>query len=294
MLKKQKMNYKKSNNIYFVFIFVVVTTWMSFSLPVFASTLSWQEIKNNNPKQLIFVLRLTTNGNERENAWSGQIKFDPRQMKLQTLSDARSLMSLWLERPHETSVGQIDFSGITPGGFAGSGEVFRLIFNLPLAGSVVSARDSLRVASFDAWLGNGLGQKAKTIILSQISLITADSDLTDLSLDQTAPELIWQITSDNLISLFASDKQSGINYLALATTSKYFVLGDLYKINQETSWQKITSPEILTSATLRHVVLLKAVDNAGNVKLVKLYPIKVYLLGLICIIIIVLLLFLFL
>jgi hypothetical protein len=275
-----------------IFLLGVIFVAGFLALSAEASTVAWQKIKTDNPKQVVFVLHLDTAG-QRENAWSGQINFDSRQLKLLSISDARSLVSLWLERPSEKTLGQISFSGITPGGFVGSGELFKLIFS-------ATGASSPSLTNFEALLGDGSGQKAKVTLSPQISIINSDPNSTDFGTDKTAPELAWQLTQESLISsgwqltATAFDKQSGIRYLAMATTSDYLAWGDVAKRNGKLNWQKIEGPQILSSGELRHVVFLKSVDNAGNVKLVKLYPIRAYLFVLLCIIIIVLILFLFL
>ncbi len=289
------VNLNKRILIFSLGLIMALTVW----LPVAeASIVSWQEIKNDKPQQLIMVLRLTTDQG-RENAWGGQINFDSDQLKLQSISDAQSLVSLWLERPAETKTGQINFSGITPGGFSGSGEMIRLIF--AVTGSASSVHTSLRLTDFKALLGDGSGQITKVTISSQISIIDDDSALTDFSLDKMAPDLTWYLTRENLISTgwqlsaMAFDKQSGINYLALATTSNYFgPWGNLAKHNSKLNWQKLTGPQVLANRDLRHIIFLKAVDNAGNVKLIKLYPFRAYSFAVICTIIIGLISFLFL
>ncbi|MCX6712434.1 MAG: hypothetical protein NT041_01950 [Candidatus Vogelbacteria bacterium] len=289
-------NYKK-----IILLLSSILGLLVFVLPVQAAELAWQEVKNDNSKQAVFILRLTTNNNERENAWSGQINFDARQLKLQSISDAHSLVSLWLERPSVKNTGSIIFSGITPGGFSGSGEILRLVFDLSNSGSAMTARNSIKIANFEALLGNGSGQMAKVTISPVVSMITDDKILNDLTQDQTAPELTWQITNENLISTDwqlsanAFDKQSGVRYVAMATTSNYLgPFAGLISLNPKLNWQKITGPQVLTKSELNHVIFIKSVDNAGNVKLIKLYPLRAYLFVLFCIIIIGLILCLFL
>lgn len=271
-------------------LFLGLLTWV---LPIQAATISWQEIKTDDPQQLILRLYLDTEGS-RENAWSGQINFDPQQLKLQSISDAQSLVSLWLDRPGESLSGQINFSGITPGSFGGTGEIFRLIFNL--TGDLrKTARSSISLTNFEALLGNGSGQTDKVLVAPTMTIITDNSIMADSLVDKTAPELFWQITDTNLISAYSSDKQSGVRYLALATTSNYFgPFGGLIKLNSRLNWQKITGPQILTRSELNHTIFIKTVDNAGNAKIIKLYPIRTYLIALFCIIIIGLILCLFL
>lgn len=290
-----KLNHRNKK---IIFIFGLTLSLVFWAPVVDASTVSWQVAENDNPRQLIFILRLAT-GNERENAWRGQINFDSSQLNLLAISDAHSLVSLWLERPVEKPAGQINFSGITPGGFLDTGELLRLVFSQKDE-SVVSVRPSPRLTNFEALLGDGSGRNAKVDISSSIISITDPASLTDLSSDRHAPELTWQFTRENLISAgwqlttTAVDKQSGIRYLALATTSDYFSFGSLAELNSKINWQPITGPLILSASELRHVMFLKAVDNAGNVKLIKLYPLRAYSFALLCIIIIGLILLLFL
>ena len=66
------------------------------------------------------------------NAVQATVTFPPGLFTLQGVNDGASPVTLWIEPPHETASGTVEFAGVVPGGITAAGSVVGLIL-VPVA-----------------------------------------------------------------------------------------------------------------------------------------------------------------
>jgi hypothetical protein len=216
-------------------------------------------------QQIIF--RLDTGGEE-INAIEGAIRI-PQGARIERVSDANSVVGLWLERPHERS-GAIAFAGMIPGGYEGSeGVLLNLLIEVPAEGDAIFTLEGLR-----AYLNDGQGTSAA---ISQTGLsVTVVEEANALpGADRTAPENFQpQIVKDpeieggKYVLLFETqDKGSGMDHYEIMEVPAAFTLN-----SDLNSWQRAESPYLLKDQSARSKILVRAVDREGNFIIVTVPP----------------------
>lgn len=121
--------------------------------PVFASTVFFEQ------RGSVVDVFLDTEG-QRINAFEGTLTSESETVQLQKIEDGASVVNFWITEP-ESSVSQVFFSGITPGGFLGSrGFLFSTAFNIKRESSVVI---SLRDGKF--LKNDGLGSEDQLTVI---------------------------------------------------------------------------------------------------------------------------------
>jgi hypothetical protein len=198
------------------------------------------------------------------NALDGVLRY-PSAFVLQEIRDGNSLINFWIERPNEVA-DTIHFSGITPSGFNGKGEVFVLVFK-----ALRAPKDSFVLSDAHTLLNDGNGTPTRLSLLQESGTTTL-ALITD---DKTSPELFTpSLGSDSSLFdgkyflVFASqDKQSGIAYYEVAESSgfQWFGLRSLV-------WQRVASPYVVSDQALHSHLYVRAVDRAGNSVAAELSP----------------------
>lgn len=247
-----------------------------------AASVWWRFSPTIIDKQIVATLWFDA-GSEKINSITGQVSFDQNVLHLKNLSLAGSLINLWLKEPQEQN-GQIDFAGITPGGFTGRGAIFSLVLTPAMIGnSSVKLPVNLPLNDFNALLNNGIGATTK------IAIRTSQIDLTPIELrnllgknhDQTPPEpFTAQIVRDPLLAdgqaflIFnTEDKGSGLlGYDSAEFWLKPNIKQNPFLFNQQTAWAPAVSPYEFKNKLLVKYVVIRAVDMAGNVRLVLVPP----------------------
>lgn len=205
------------------------------------------------------------------NGIQGSFSYDARSVSIHAIDDSNSIVSVWVERPHQTQdVGELSFSGVMPGGYEGKqGKLFTILIssrNLVASGMEKSA---LRMASGLVFLNDGLGTSIAYGSSSiALSLHSASKGEALYSNDVTPPEsFIPILTHDPLffdnkmvVVFSAVDKDSGIARYEVAETPAG---ADNFL------WHEEESPYLLKDQNLASDIYVRAVDNAGNVRIVK-------------------------
>src|SRR3989344_1896109 len=76
-----------------------------------------------------FVVDVIVNSEVQLNAVEGQLIFPEDLLSVREIRDGNSVINFWVEKPRESALGRIAFSGITPGGFSGPNNfVFAVVF----------------------------------------------------------------------------------------------------------------------------------------------------------------------
>jgi hypothetical protein len=213
--------------------------------------------------------------NESINAVEGKIVLPPDVLGIYAVSDGNSIVSLWIDKPQVSADSSVIFSGIIPGGYQDTnGLILSLILKAKQTGSA-----SISIADARALLNDGLGTAAKLATTTlNLKLTAATSSFTPPYFDQAPPEDFKPMVSSNP-SLFdgkqflvfaTQDKDSGLDYYAVYESQQPQTKEQL----SAADWQKAESPYLLKDQKFNSYIYVKAVDKAGNVRIVEVAPVN--------------------
>ena len=213
--------------------------------------------------------------NEAINAVEGKIVFPGELLELKEIRDGNSIINFWVERPKTESNNQIIFSGITPGGYIDKqGLIFSTIFQ-----SKNEGKGTIEIQEAKTLLNDGKGTEASLTISNFQFLISKQIPISQIPIpeikDTDPPEDFKpEVASDPTIFdgkwflVFATqDKGSGVDHYEVKETRQRFL--DIFS-----KWVTAESPYILRDQELRSYVFVKAVDKAGNERIIVLPPQK--------------------
>jgi len=240
-----------------------------------AATVDWQinQLPNFN-NSLLVTLNLDTDG-QSLNTFAGSLLFDAHLLELRSASDKNSIIKLWLDQP-ALKTDKVIFSGITPNGFAGQGKILTLLFNYK-NGDLNQALKSIKIGHFQAYLNNDQAEQAAVKIKPAAIVSYLDTQVSkNLIIDTLAPDisdlqLVKDPFSNKFLLIFkATDADSGLAYSAIYISSEILSSDNPSEFNRQVKWTKTNSPYLLESDYSSQQIYLKAVDNQGNVKIIKL------------------------
>lgn len=234
------------------------------------------------------------------NAAHVAIAYDPSALSVQDISTGDSFFTLWtvpprVEREGTRETGKIIFEGGIPGGYCGRVEGDPGLTNI-LARLVVSAVPGISASTTDraslivlpetqVILHDGQGTIAPlTVQGADFTLLQATGTpsnvwLSDVKRDTIMPEFfdITLVTGPSVgnnrhyIAFSTIDKQSGIDhYEILETDPDRF--GILTWVPRDAYWVRGESPYILRDQNLHSKIMVKAIDKAGNERVVEYTP----------------------
>jgi hypothetical protein len=252
-------------------IFLIVTAFF-IALPVLASEFSF-DIQNKEVfvgQQFQIDLNINTE-KENINAVEGKIVFPINLLELSEIREGNSIVNLWIEKPTYKEDG-IVFSGITPGGYVlNKGLIFSLIFKAKKEGNALISIENSSALKND---GNGTKSKLK---ISNLEINISDINQTNEDetfeiIDKESPDTFKPEVSrdpnlfDNkwFVVFAAQDKGSGID--------RYEIKESRYNIFDFSKWVSALSPYVLTDQELKSNIFVRAIDKAGNERIVKLTP----------------------
>jgi hypothetical protein len=228
------------------------------------------------------------------------LAYDPSLLSVQDIGIGDSVFSLWtvpprIERDGARETGRILLEGGVPGGYCGRVEgdpgltntIARLVVTaLPGMYTSTSSQASLVVLpETQVILHDGQGTPAPLSVTgvelsaAEGSSTSANTWLADIKNDTIAPEL-FDITlvpgpslgnNKHYIAFSTIDKQSGLDhYEILETDPGRF--GILSWVPREAYWVRGESPYILRDQKLHSKIMVKAIDKAGNERVVEYTP----------------------
>jgi hypothetical protein len=214
------------------------------------------------------------------NAIEGKIKFPADSFDFQGFYTGGSVLSFWVTQPALTSDGEVSFSGIIPGGInIDKGYLFSLILIAKKNGNA-----TINVAEEKILLNDGQGTSANIMKAPlALNISNSGSSATFVPLyDPNPPEsFVPQITRDEnifdnkyFLAFTTQDKGSGIDHYEIVEKGQFEILLSIFYKKQ---WSVVESPYLLKNQSLEKFVYVKAVDKAGNEKIVRVWP-KNYLL----------------
>jgi len=228
-----------------------------------------QEINVDQQFQVDVILN--TEG-EQINAVEGKIVF-PDIVELKEIRDGNSIVNFWIEKPQLTSLHEIVFSGITPGGYLGKkGLLFSAVFQAKKKGGGL-----IEIQNAKTLLNDGKGTEAKLEIFNfQFSIFKeapaiqpSAPEIRDLELPEDfKPEIASDpnVFDGKYFLVFATqDKSSGISHYEIKESRQKFL-----KILKK--WVIAESPYVLKDQRLKSYVYIKAVDKAGNERIAVVEP----------------------
>ncbi|MEK7176444.1 MAG: cohesin domain-containing protein [Patescibacteria group bacterium] len=218
------------------------------------------------------VILFVNTEQENLNAFEGKVTFPNALLDLKEIRDGNTIVNFWIEKP-KAQDNAIIFSGVTPGGFNGkSGLIFSVIFEAKQEGVAKFEVKDARILRND-----GIGSM---VVLSMMPLEVVISKEARIEIpaiqkieDREQPELfVPEIARDESISdgewfiaFITQDKVSGIDHYEIKESRQKI-------LTFFSRWRAAESPHVLKDQELRSYIFVKAVDKAGNERIVKLSP----------------------
>lgn len=258
---------------------IILTLCVIFSATLFSPHVYAAEMYINSgskevvgfPGEFQASVNLNTEG-ENINAVQGKLSFSSSLLGIKEIEDGNSIINFWINQPALGSDGEISFSGITPGGYNGdSGLLFSIVFQTKSTGTGIIGIGSAQALIND---GNGTAAQLSTFPL-QISAISGNSS--SPTIVSTSSSVIPNAFSPEIsrssdifddkwfIAFTAQDKGLGIDHYEVMETRD-----PIFKLFSE--WTVADSPYLLSDQSLKSYVFVKAVDKAGNIRMVELQP----------------------
>jgi hypothetical protein len=235
----------------------------------FAAQISPTIVKSNFAKNEEFLVKIYIDTQKVSiNAIEGELSYPAELIELKEIRDGNSVVNFWLEKPQSTKDGIIYFSGITPGGFYGDKIfLFEVIFKATNEGS-----GGIDFNSIVALENDGQATKIETSIMPQpfvISGVISEEEKKSLAVegDVTAPEDFTPLVGKDP-TIF-----EGKYFIAWSTVDKGSGI-DHYEIREgfASHYTPAETPYLLKDQSLSTVIYIKAIDKAGNERIVRVNP----------------------
>ena len=285
---------KSSQNI--LLSFFLATIFLLLPNSLFAATLSLDPAQGTYGPGDMFVVtvRIDTTANECINAATIDLSFPKNLIKVTAVSKGESLMTLWTDEPFiNKEQGRLSFSGGIPGGYCGrvlgdpgkTNIIGKVVFSvLSGAESVPTLTTSVPLeinfaSSTSVLLNDGFGTIAPlTLHGSNLTRALVSKGLKNEWLDivhsDTTPPDAFSPSIQHNASTFSGkyfivfstvDKQSGIEHFEVMEDDPVR-LGFVRGKNAHAQFVPAMSPYVLQDQELRSRIIVRAIDNAGNVQ----------------------------
>jgi len=264
-MQNSKPQFKIKNYVILVFLLGV-----SLILPLIgqAAELYLESSEENYYVNETFItnIRIDVGNNESINAIEAYLKFPNDILEVKDFSTGNSILTFIEEPKIDQEQGLISFVGIIPGGYSGripgdpgeSNLLGKIIFYSISPGEGTSANLTDKGIIVDV-------QK-----IDDINLVK-DEWKKELEKDNVLPEdfnpEIIKIDGKYYLSFTAKDKNSGIDYYEISEKNFWESINKLSGVGK---WADAESPYLLKDQSLSNRIEIKAVDKAGNERIVKL------------------------
>lgn len=211
--------------------------------------------------EILLEVRLSTENNF-YNAIEGQISINGDDFLIKRINTGNNIITAWLENPSRSTGGNIKFSGIIAGGFSGNGPVFEILLLPKREGNL-----AVEIINSSIFLNDGLGTQInlenKKFDFNVRNLLSNEENFKLFPSDAVPPEPfeIFLTRDENLadgqhVLIFeAIDKGSGIRMYEV--------------IEGKNIARNAQSPFILTNQKLNKKISVRAIDQEGNERLVR-------------------------
>lgn len=263
---------------------LLVTTFIFLSLFAYTNVHAAQIFFGTERKEIpvyqVFEVGVFVNTqNENANAFEGSISFPEDMLTLREVRDGNSIISLWVKKPsfENESKNTIFYSGVVPGGFNGRrGYLFSLIFESNTTGTIHINSLNEQILRND---GKGSAVVIEKAPLVFSSIMTSSTEGTFFAPhDVTPPEsFTGMITSDplifdgkNFLVFNTEDKSSGMWGYEIAEFRHHVWQGSIDQ--KKLAWISAESPYLLKDQERKSFVYIKAIDYAGNERIIMISP----------------------
>jgi len=257
-----------------IFIFTTFL-FLCFSFSVEAVTLYLEPEEGEYYLDDIFLVRIKLDTEEEEiNAIKAELNFPQNKLEVVDTTKGGSVLVLWPEEPiYSNEAGRVFFIGGIPGGFSGEAKVLSIPFR------VISSFDSEAVAEIsfkvnsEVFLNDKLGTTAEAVfngatfnVFPEQAETPKDEWQEYLKKDHSFPEPFEILLKQDplifdgkyFIAFYATDEGTGIDY---------------YEIKEgDGPWKRGKNPYLLEDQSLQGIIKVKAVDKAGNERIVQFIP----------------------
>jgi hypothetical protein len=262
----------------FKIIFVLIIGFVLFPTICFGTILYLEPEEGQYYLEDVFVteIKINTEGEE-INAIKVDLAFSQDVLEIKDFSQGNSILALWPEGPSfSNQTGKIHFIGGIPGGYSGEDGLLGKIIFRARETTQNGRRNYAKVEfleSSQVLLNDGLATPAKLTmkeaifnILPEKLEVPEDQWREELEKDDVWPEpfeiIIYQdptIFEGKYFIIFSTvDKQTGIDYYEVKEGKK--------------DWKRAESPYLLEDQSLKSIIKVKAVDKAGNERIVEYLP----------------------
>jgi hypothetical protein len=257
------LNYKK------LYIFLLCIVFFPFITNAAVIRLESSKAEVREGEQ--FVINVVMFSDEPVNAIEGRLIFPQDAFSVKEIRDGNSMVNFWVEKPRVESPGNILFSGITPGGAKGvNNHIVSIVFEAKKAGISSFVLQNMKVLKND-----GSGTEV-AVTNRDVSVFVKPGDgriYKEVSTDVDPPEE-FDLSIQNNPEVF-----EGNNFIVFSTQDKGSGI-DLYKVKEYrikmfsflSFWRDADSPYLLRDQGLKSTIEVKALDNAGNVRLSSMGP----------------------
>ncbi len=201
----------------------------------------------------------------------------PKSVDLVGISDANSVINLWVDRPKLDDKHNLVLSGLIPGGYKGmDGRLLTIKLRSASTGTInlIASTDSVAYTNTENTKPDVISSKSLSIKFVSGKQNTS----TDIE-DTTPPENFIPVyvqlpdgeSTKWAVGFFAQDKGSGVKEYLVAESKKKIDITDTEKL-QSLSWVVSDSPSSLIDQKRYSYVYIKAVDNKGNIRIATLAP----------------------
>lgn len=273
---KNKNSKRKIFQLIFLFLFLTFA-FCIFCPPVFAAEFFFRTESNVVRIGQQFKINFFINtAQENINAFEGKILFSKDLLDFKEIQDGNTIVNFWIEKPKNQN-GVISFSGITPGGFKGKeGLIFSVVFGAKSEGIVVFNVKDARV-----FLNDGKGSQAFLTVRPfemkvSSSVLAPTQPLLQIE-DTQPPESFKPEIAKNetvfegkwFVVFSTQDKGWGIDHYEILEKEQKNSIRSLFK---KEKWEVVQSPYLLKDQKLKSYIFVKAVDRAGNERVIKILP----------------------
>lgn len=263
-----------------------VTIVLAFFLPLTtqASIMSLANIPNEIRPGDTFLADVVLDAEGREvNAVQGTLSFSSSRLSVKAIYERDTIIGVWVERPTLSRDGEIFWSGIMPGGFVGvlgpahigaaPGRLFTVQFEARERGTATFNFENTEVLLND---GEGTADVVTAADASVEVRADAPARAEPYLTDRNPPETFTPVLAQNeevedgkwFVAFVTHDKGTGVShYTVYESRSARTAIG-------EDEWKDAVSPYVLRDQSRRSYVYVRAVDSAGNERVVELAPMR--------------------
>lgn len=274
-----------TRKLFYIYIFFVGAILVFKSSFAYATSVEfYSSVSSTSVGNILRVQVVLNPEGQNINAVEGRIIFPSNLFRLTRVETGNSIVSAWIVPPHLLDKDAVEWGGIFAGGFSGvqdpyrtglmSGGLFTLIFEAVQQGTGTVYTEKAKV-----FLNDGEGT-AVFLSSRSLSLRVGSRDYTlalpteNVAVDKNPPEnFIPQINREETIAggkwfvtFHTKDAESGVASYAIAEFPRR-----MQRIGEK-SWNSATNPAILSDQALQSYVYIRAVDFAGNERVVELSP----------------------